>query len=347
MGHEKELTMRHLKIFTLLAVMLLAAIPVAADKKKSSSSEDQSLYIVSAKSGVVSIIDGEVTLKRGASAWEPILEGDQLKAGDVIKTGTTGRVEILLNPGTYLRIAENSEFAFPDLANFKLKLSLLKGTAILESSIVDVSIKFTTPQYMFSITQAGLYRFSATPEGRSEMMIRKGKVMVAGAQIKEGRKVVVENGPPSIVEFDKKAEDDFELWSKGRAQTIIASNKQLSTRRVKNSMTSGFYSNVWVYDPFLRCYTFLPGWGGFSSPYGFRYSNYNPYWNPYGYANGGWGSGSGSGWGSSGSGGFNNTPSTFSKGNTTATTTVTSPAPAPSTGSFGSRDRVSTKGRDN
>jgi hypothetical protein len=338
--------MRHMKITLLLSVMLLSAISVAADKKKSSSTDDQSLYIVSAKSGVVSIIDGEVTLKRGASAWESLLEGDELKAGDVIKTGATGRVEILLNPGTYLRIAENSEFAFPDLANFKLKLSLLKGMAILESSVVDVSIKFTTPQYMFNITHAGLYRFSATPEGKSELMIRKGRVMIAGAQIKEGRKVIVENGPPSILEFDKKAEDDFEIWSKTRAQTIIATNKQLSSRRMKNSMTGGFYSSAWIYDPFNKTYTFMPGWGGFSSPYGFRYSNYNPYW--YGYSNNGWGS---SGWGnSSGStGGFNTGSSTFSKGNSSASSsaTVSSPPPAASTGSFSTRDRVTTKGRDN
>jgi hypothetical protein len=338
--------MRHMKITLLLSVILLSAISVAADKKKSSSTDDQSLYIVSAKSGVISIIDGEVTLKRGASAWESLLEGDELKAGDVIKTGATGRVEILLNPGTYLRIAENSEFAFPDIANFKLKLSLLKGTAILESSIVDVSIKFTTPQYMFSITQAGLYRFSATPEGRSEMTIRKGRVMVAGAQIKEGKKVVVENGPPSIQQFDKKAEDDFEIWSKTRAQTIIASNKQLSNRRMKNSLTSGFYRSAWIYDPFTRTYTFMPGWGGFSSPYGFRYSNCNPYW--YGFSNNnGWGS---SGWGNSSgsSGGFNTGSSTFSKGSSTASSsaTVSNPAPAPSTGSFSSHDRVTTKGRD-
>lgn len=335
-----------MKITLLLSVMLLTAISVAADKKKSSSTEDQSLYIVSAKSGVVSIIDGEVTLKRGASAWESLLEGDELKAGDVIKTGATGRVEILLNPGTFLRIAENSEFAFPDLANFKLKLSLLKGTAILESSIVDVSIKFTTPQYMFSISQAGLYRFSATPDGRSEMLVRKGRVMVAGAQIKEGKKVVVENGPPSIQAFDKKAEDEFEIWSKTRAQTLIAANKQLSSRRIKNSMTGGFYSSAWIYDPFTRAYAFMPGWGGFSSPYGFRYANCNPYW--YGYSNNGWGS---SGWGNSSgsSGGFNSGPSTFSKGNSTASSsaTVSSPPPAQSSGSFSSHDRVTTKGRDN
>jgi hypothetical protein len=343
--------MRYMKINLLLVVILLSAISVAAeDKKKTSSSDDQSLYIVSAKSGVVSLIDGDVTLKRGTSAWETLLEGDELKAGDVIKTGTTGRVEILLNPGTYLRIAENSEFAFPDVSAFRLKLNLLIGTAILESAIVDLPIKFNTPQYAFNITQSGLYRFRATPEGRSELMIRKGRVLVAGAQIKEGKKVVVENGPPTIVSFDKKAEDDFEMWSKTRARTIIAANKQLSNSRVKNSLASGFYSNAWIYDPFSRTYTFLPGWGGLSSPYGFGYSRCNPYWNsgPYGYANGnnGWGNNGNNGWGNTG-GSYNSGQATYSKGNSTASTTTTSsPAPTTSTPSFSNHDRVTTR-KDN
>src|SRR5436190_17433739 len=157
--------MRYMKITLLLVVILISAISVAADdKKKTSSTDEQSLYIVSAKSGIISLIDGEATLKRGAGSWEALLEGDELKAGDVVKTGATGRMEILLNPGTYLRIAENSEFAFPDVSNFRLNLKLLKGTAILEASVVDVSIKFNTPQYLFTITQSGLYRFNATPE---------------------------------------------------------------------------------------------------------------------------------------------------------------------------------------
>jgi hypothetical protein len=330
--------MRLSKITLLIMAILLSAIAVAADKKKAASSEDQSLYVVSAKSGVVSIIDGEVTFKRGTSVWESLLEGDELKAGDVIKTGATGRVEILLNPGTYLRIAENSEFAFPDLASFKLKLSLLKGTAILEASVIDVSIKFTTPQYMFTITRDGLYRFNATDDGKSEVMVRKGRIIVAGAEIKEGKKVVIENGPPAILPFDKKVVDNFDTWSKTRAQTIIATNKQLSNSRMKNSLVAGFSRGAWVYDPWARSYTFLPGWGGFSSPYGFSYRTCNPYWynnNPYGNSNGSnsWGNGSGNGSGSgSGVGSGGGSGDSFSKGNSTAS----SPSPTPPSSGRGS-----------
>lgn len=291
--------MKFLKFSLLIVTILLPVLVVSADDKKSKSNPNESLYVVSARSGVVSIIDGDVTFKRGKSDWEPLIEGDELRSGDVVRTAETGRVEILLNPGTYLRVAENSEFAFPDLATFRLTLSLLKGSAILEASVIDVSIKLTTPQYMFTITRDGLYRFNTTADGRSEMMIRKGRVTVAGAEIKEGKKVVIEHAPPAIQAFDKKAEDDFDVWSKSRAKTLIASNKQLSNRRMKNSLRTGFLGNTWIYDPWSRSYTFLPGGGGLSSPYGFSYSNCNPYW----YYGGGYGNGTGNGWGNGNSGG--------------------------------------------
>ncbi|MBI3654658.1 MAG: FecR domain-containing protein [Acidobacteria bacterium] len=308
--------MKILKISWLLAVLFIAAVSVSADDKKNKSVADENLYVVSAKSGVVSLIDGDVSVKRGNAEAQPLLEGEDLKSGDVIHTGNAGRVEILLNPGTYLRLAENSEFAFPNLAPFKLKLNLVVGTAILEASVIDVAIQFNTPHQHFTLTREGLYRFNANRDGTSELMVRKGKVAVAGSEVKEGKKLVVSNGRQSLVAFDKKAEDDFDNWSKARARTLIAANKQLSNRRMKNSLTAGLFASAWVYDPFTRTYTFLPGWDGFSSPYGFRYSTCNPYWyyNPYGYSNGNgggyWGGNPGGGHTSGGgntSGGGGNT----------------------------------------
>jgi hypothetical protein len=346
--------MRQTKIIFLILTILLSAIWVSADdKKKAIDKSDESLYIVSAKSGVVSIVDGDVNFKRDKNAWEPLLEGDELKAGDVITTGNTGRAEILLNPGTYLRIDENSEFAFPDLATFRLKLSLLKGSAILEASIIDVSIKFTTPKYMFTITRNGLYRFSADADGKSELQIRKGRVTVAGAEIKEGKKVVIENGAPAILAFDKKAEDSFDVWSKARARTIIASNKQLSKGRMKQTLAAGYTGNIWVYDPWSRSYTFLPGWGGFSSPYGFNYPNCNPYWysNPYGYSNGngnGWGNGDTGGRGGSTGGGSTGGGSTGAVSGTPYTKGAgASSGDSGGSSTFNPQNRVTTKGRDN
>ncbi len=295
--------MRISRITLSLLFILIAAFAVSADDKLKGSVDDGK-YTVSAKAGIVSIITGNVTFRRGKDDWQTLVEGDELKTDDAIKTSATGRVEILLNPGTYLRIAENSEVAFTDLSNFRLKVNLLTGSAILEAGVVDISIKMTTPQYVFTVARTGVYRFNVDGNGKSEMLVRKGKMSIAGVEIKEGKKVVVDNAPPSILAFDKNVEDSFDTWSKVRAKTIIAANKKLSDERMRTSLArSGFANSYWIYDPFFRSYTFLPGWNNFSSPYGGNYSHCHP--NANGWAghhggNHGWSGGSNGSGGSSG-----------------------------------------------
>jgi hypothetical protein len=289
--------MRISNIMLSLTVILLAAVVVAADDKKGAAVEDGK-YTVSAKAGIVSVITGNVTFKRGKDGWQTLVEGVDLKADDAIKTSSTGRVEILLNPGTYLRIGENSEVVFSDLNYYRLKISLLSGSAILEAGVVDSAIKMTTPQYVFTVARTGVYRFNVDASGISEMLVRKGKINIAGVEIKDGKKVVVDNAPPSVLAFDKKAEDSFDMWSKDRAKTIIAANKKLNDNRMRSSLNGGFGNSYWIYDPFFRSYTFLPGWNGFSSPYGGNYSHCNPNGNQWWGNNGGnrnWSGGNSSG----------------------------------------------------
>src|SRR4029079_15405456 len=98
-------------------------------------------YVVSAKAGIVSIIDGEVSVKSDKGDWRPLLEGDEVKPADLVKTGVTSRIEILLNPGTYLRIAENSQLNFKAVTSVNLQMRLMSGAAILEAGVIDTAIK--------------------------------------------------------------------------------------------------------------------------------------------------------------------------------------------------------------
>src|SRR6185295_8070413 len=91
---------------------------------------------------------------------EMLLSGDELQNGDIVKTGASGRAEILLNPGCYLRLGNETEFVFL-FDNFTTdKLKLLRGSAVLEASAVEGSIFVETPRTTFEITRDGLYRFN-------------------------------------------------------------------------------------------------------------------------------------------------------------------------------------------
>ncbi|MEK6302831.1 MAG: FecR family protein [Acidobacteriota bacterium] len=312
---------------SLIIVLVIAAAGAAQDRKQLPRDE-QTQYVVSAKAGVVNLVDGEVAVRRFKPFAMPgmLISGDDLQMGDTVRTGAGGRAEILLNPGCYLRLGDSSEIVFLFDGRFNHnQIKLLRGSLIIESSVSDLPILIAAPGGDFTINKSGLYRFNVASDGRTQVAVRKGRLLAGTIAIKQGKLATLNGGLPLVVAFNKKEVDDLDNWSKERARTLIAANKQLSTRAMKNSLARGLIQNVWIYDSFFGRYTFLPVTGGFSSPYGWGYSVCNPYWYaaPWSpYNNGGWprggggnaggqpgaGSGNPSGGGGSGSGGSHPAP---------------------------------------
>jgi FecR protein len=300
--------------FFLLVGLAITGAALAQDRKQLPRDE-QNQYVVSAKAGVVNLVDGEATVRRHKPFAMPqvLISGDDLEKGDVVKTVASGRAEILLNPGCYLRLGESSEFVFlfDNLYN-QNQVKLLRGSMIIESSVSDLPILVAAPGGDFTIIKSGLYRFNVAADGGTQVAVRKGRLLIGQIAIKEGKLASLNGGLPVLVSFNKNEVDDLDDWSKDRAKTLIAANRNLSNRAMKRSLSLGVRHNTWIYDGFYMCYTFLPIGSGFSSPYGWGYSVYNPYW----YAipwwrrnNGGWSGGGGnaggqpSGGGNAGGGG--------------------------------------------
>ena len=92
-------------------------------------------YVISAKAGGVNLVSGNVTVRRqGVSGGRVLALSDDLQNGDVVTTGADGRVEVLLNPGSYFRAAENSEFELTDGSLDRLRLRLIRGSAVVEAA---------------------------------------------------------------------------------------------------------------------------------------------------------------------------------------------------------------------
>ena len=273
-----------MKIFkrALPALALLAmALSAFGQDRKPLEPDEQSQYMVSAKAGAVNIVDGDVSFKRGKSDWDTLIAGDELRAGDAVKTASDGRVEVLLSPGSFLRLAGDSEFLFSSTSVYNLRLKVVRGSVIVEASAVESPIVVNAGQSRFSIVKDGIYRFTTEADGNGVAMVRKGRLLFADTTVKDGKKIVVlAGGTPMITSFDKKAQDEFDVWSKDRAKTLIAANRKLSERTIRRSLSMVRGGNLWLYDPFFRTYTFLPYGYGYNSPYGGGYRTCNPY-NPW------------------------------------------------------------------
>lgn len=306
--------MRVTPISITTAIVVILAGSALAQDRRALSPDEQSKYVVSARAGVVSIVAGNALVTREKTPLPaPLRAGDELQFNDTVKTDANTRIEILLNPGSYLRLGENSElvFQFDEVDKNQIKLS--SGSAVIEASAVDDMIIVETPKTTFEIIRDGIYRFNIDGDGRGEVAVRKGRILVGKTTIRAGRRATVEGETAVVSKLNAKEADSLDDWSKDRAKTLIASNRQLSDSLMRRSLSLSFLANAWVFDPFCRCYTFLPYSGGFSSPYGWSYSVCNPYWyySPRnnggsngggGYYGGNPGSGSGGG-GSSGGGG--------------------------------------------
>jgi hypothetical protein len=289
-----------------------------------SYAQNREKFVISARAGGVNAVTGGASMRpHGNSEWQQLTIKQDLEKGDIVRTGLDGRVEMLLNPGSYMRIGENSEFELADNSLENLEVRLIRGTAIVEVTGADdqeLFIGITTPHTRLSIVRRGLYRLNVVPGDNTELIVRKGRVMLEDShtKVKGGNKVVFTGGSFSVAKLqktDKKSSDTLEGWSKDRAQTLAKANSKLTQREVSGYLASfnsrfgslftfGSRFGLWMYNPNMRCFTFLPFGYGWDSPYGPSYSSFF-YAGPYfGGRHAGYGPvyGNGSGSGSTGSG---------------------------------------------
>lgn len=273
----------------LVATLLLGAGFITAEAQNS-----RDRFVISAKAGGINAVSGRTGFQpQGSTEWEQLTIKDNLEAGDMVKTGTDGRVEMLLNPGAYLRVGENSEFELTNNSLENLEVRLIKGTAIVEATgteDTELLINITTPHTRMAIVRRGLYRVNVVPGDATELIVRKGRVLLSDSQIKVkgGRKLIFSGHTFSMAKLEKadKEKDSMENWSKERAETVAKANRRISHRDLNMALASfsdrwsrGFSSGssgIWVFNPRFQCYTFLPyyfGWGSWGSPYGGAYSN--------------------------------------------------------------------------
>jgi hypothetical protein len=289
-------------------------------------------YLVSTKAGFINRAEGRVLIQREENAPDEqgrvslgrASLGTQMKDGDRLITESSGRAEVLLTPGSYLRLYQNTEIRAVGTSLIAPHFELLKGSVIVEVAQLSKgsAIQIDTPNGPVTIGKEGIQRINVGANGTG-VEVRQGELLLgtvdqflakSGTKVGKGKMVrlvganaLSQGNEPLIAKLNKDAAtDDFDLWSYYRAQTLMQANSSALVRSsMRDSMAFG-----WFYDPFYNCYTFMPGRRLFFSPYGFpffsRYSDYYFYF-PYGYGPYGygprWGGGGGSQPGNEGGGG--------------------------------------------
>lgn len=214
--------------------------------------------------------------------------GYRIKAGGGLKTTGNSRAELLLSPGTYLRVAENSGIQVMGTTYRGMRFRVVRGTVIIESASLNPrihSLTLAAPSGDLHVQTRGLYRFDVLPGQKAAVTVYKGRVLWTGARgrttrLKSGRRWILGNSSSSLEPrssgLDRNyRKDPLNLWSRLRARELVQVNAGLSLAS-RDSAYPGFgYQNRggWVLSSKSQWFTYVPFDSSPRSPYGFHYTN--------------------------------------------------------------------------
>jgi hypothetical protein len=266
---------------------------------------------ISAHSGMIHYTEGTVLLE-GQPVDPKFGEFPEVKNDQVLQT-QEGRAEVLLTPGVFLRVAENSSFKMLSNRLSDTALEVLAGSTLIEVDqlLKDNSITIRYKDATVALSKPGLYRFDAEAE---RMRVYDGEAQaiygVKTVDVRKGKQVVL-NEALLATTFDAKDTDSFYNWASRRSESVAAANVS-SARAAGNGplpLGSGCYNSPaaagpantsyaaatypgvgpgaggmncgvspygsWAWNPYYGMFTYLPGMGYGYSPFG--WSLYSPY----------------------------------------------------------------------
>ncbi|MCL5742955.1 MAG: FecR domain-containing protein [Acidobacteria bacterium] len=224
--------------------------------------------VISAHSGLVHYTEGKVLLA-GKTVETNGVNFPQLKQAQELRT-EQGRAEVLLTPGVFLRMAENSAIRMVSNSLTDSRLEFLAGSAVIESTDLpkDNAVTVMYKDSAVHLEKRGIYRFDSDP---ARVRVFEGEAKVEGG----GQTLTVKNGRMldfdgmAMQKFDAEVGDTLTRWSRRRAEYIAMANVSAA----KSLLDSGYgwSSGGWIWNSYFGMFTFLPYRGSYWSPYGYRF----------------------------------------------------------------------------
>jgi hypothetical protein len=180
--------------------------------------------VISARSGLIHLADGAVLLDN--QRLEPRFgKYDQMKEGSELRT-ESGRAEVLLTPGVFLRLGQESAIRMISNRLSDTRVEFLRGSAVVESGAAsqNTSVTILFSDHQVHIRQQGRYRFDSEPP---EFTVESGQadvLMGAGSVSVQAGDVVSLSGPLVIPKLASERADALESWNKMRDNSIAEDN---------------------------------------------------------------------------------------------------------------------------
>jgi hypothetical protein len=215
-------------------------------------------YVVSVKAGLVNDVQGTANVAMMQT----------VNVGRPIRTGNDGYVEILLRPGSFLRLGEDSEATLDDADLANVKVTIKHGPALVEAAEIskDHPITITTGNLTTKIRNTGIYRFE-----NGVATVLQGKLQTGDSNLtyEKGWQVFYQDNYRAR-KTGKLLETSLDAYSQSRSGVIAEANLSMVSS-LGYGGTAGYSDfDIWLFSPYLRLYTYIPR-SDYRSPYGNRY----------------------------------------------------------------------------
>jgi hypothetical protein len=226
--------------------------------------------IISAQAGTVQYVEGTVyangeRVERKFGQFPSLRQGEELRTED-------GRAEVLLTPGTFLRVSDHSSVRMLSNRLSDVRVEVLIGSIMVECDelLKDNAVSLVYQGDSIQLEKHGLYRLDTEPpqfrvyEGEAGIQSASGQTTLkAGKRADLGGVLVAQH-------FDRQLSiDDFYQWSSQRSSNLAYATITAS-QSVLNNGTS-WRSGGWMWSGLLDEYTYLPGAGLLYSPFGWGF----------------------------------------------------------------------------
>ncbi|MGO9012621.1 MAG: DUF6600 domain-containing protein [Bryobacteraceae bacterium] len=259
----------------------------------------------------ISVMDGQVSVRRGDADWVAGIINAPLLADDRISTGPNSRAEIEFNSANLVRLGGTAEIRIAALDANQLQLELSHGTItyrVLRPSTTNAEVD--TPNISVRPSKVGTYRISVTAAGQTELIVRAGDVEVfspRGSQWVNAGQMMIARGSTADPEFQivaAPAPDAWDAWSDNRDRILMQSRSaQRVPQGVYGSEDLDNYGD-WVNTPdygYVWQPQVAPGWAPYQMGqwewlnwYGWTWVSADPWgWAPYHYGRWFWRTGFG------------------------------------------------------
>jgi len=240
--------------------------------------------VISAKSGMVAKVQGKVFL------GDQVVEDSathfpDIKEKQVVRT-EDGPAEILLTPGVFLRLGENSSIRLVSNRLVDTRVEILTGSAVVESDDVlkDTNVTIVCANASVTMPKIGIYRFNTSP---AQLKVYKGTAEVElGSQhatVTTGKMVMLGGDSAAAQHFAVDETDFLDHWNQQRSEyvamaNVSAANSLLGSSTSYSGLGWGSGSpcmGAWGFNSYYGMMTYIPCSGYLRNPYGYTY------WSPF------------------------------------------------------------------